>query len=96
MAAIVAISFAVSLMIFLGYRDWAFYSPVSRAWELLAGGILANYHVADPKRERRSSARRDNLQATIGVIAILGAALGSTGIVRFRASTRSCRCSVRC
>jgi peptidoglycan/LPS O-acetylase OafA/YrhL len=75
MAAIVAISFAVSLMIFLGYRDWAFYSPVSRAWELLAGGILANYHVADPKRERRSSARRDNLQATIGVIAILGAAL---------------------
>jgi peptidoglycan/LPS O-acetylase OafA/YrhL len=41
-AGIAAASLGVSLAIFLGYKEWSFYSPLSRAWELLAGGILAS------------------------------------------------------
>src|SRR4029079_19741466 len=44
-AIIAATSFAVSLAILLGYKEWSFYSPISRAWELLAGGVLANWLV---------------------------------------------------
>ena len=44
MAAIAAVSFGASLMIFFGDKAWAFYSPVSRAWELLAGGMLAHWY----------------------------------------------------
>jgi peptidoglycan/LPS O-acetylase OafA/YrhL len=51
MAVIAAVSFGVSLMIFFGSRDIAFYSPISRAWELLAGGMIANRFVSDPKAE---------------------------------------------
>jgi peptidoglycan/LPS O-acetylase OafA/YrhL len=39
--AVALASFAVGLGIFLGYRDWSFYSPLPRAWELLAGALLA-------------------------------------------------------
>jgi peptidoglycan/LPS O-acetylase OafA/YrhL len=76
MAAIAAVSFIVSLMIFLGYKEWSFYSPISRAWELLAGGIVANRFVDFPEREQRSFGQRDDLLATIGLAAILGAGLG--------------------
>lgn len=41
MTAIAAASFGVSLLIFLGYKEWSFYSPASRAWELLVGGLIA-------------------------------------------------------
>jgi peptidoglycan/LPS O-acetylase OafA/YrhL len=75
-AAIAAVSFGVSLMIFYGYKEWSFYSPVSRAWELLAGGMVANRYVDHPEREQRSLAQRDNLLAMTGIAAILGAALG--------------------
>jgi peptidoglycan/LPS O-acetylase OafA/YrhL len=78
MAAIAAVSFGVSLLIFFGYKEWAFYSPISRAWELLAGGMVANGYPGGPQREPRGFPRRDNLQATIGIAAILGAALGLT------------------
>ena len=76
MAVIAAVSFGVSLMIFFGSRDIAFYSPISRAWELLAGGMIANRFVSDPKAERRGSAARDNWCGTMGLVAILGAAIG--------------------
>jgi peptidoglycan/LPS O-acetylase OafA/YrhL len=75
-AAIAAVSFGVSLMIFYGYREWSFYSLVSRAWELLAGGMVASWYVDHPEREQRSFAERDNLLAMTGIAAILGAALG--------------------
>src|SRR5665213_2360688 len=61
-------------MIFFGSRDLAFYSPISRAWELLAGGIIANHQVGDPKSQQRGSVASANLRATIGALAILGAA----------------------
>ena len=71
-----AASFAISLLIFFGYKEWSFYSPISRAWELLAGGIVANWSVDRPEPEQQGSALRDNLLATIGIAAILGAAFG--------------------
>ena len=76
MAAIAAASFAAGLLIFFGYKEWSFYSPTSRAWELLAGGIVASRYVDRPELEQQSFARRDNLLATIGIAAIVGAAFG--------------------
>jgi peptidoglycan/LPS O-acetylase OafA/YrhL len=75
-AAIAAASFGVSLMIFFGYKEWSFYSPISRAWELLAGGMVANRYVDHPEYEQQRFAQRDNLLATIGIVAIGGAAIG--------------------
>ena len=74
--AFAALSFGVSLLIFLGYKEWSFYSPLARAWELLAGGIVADRFVEGPQREQGGFARRDNLNAVIGLAAILGTALG--------------------
>ena len=74
--AFAALSFGVSLMIFFGYKEWSFYSPLARAWELLAGGIVADRYVGGPEPEQGGAARRDNLLAVIGIAAILGAALG--------------------
>src|SRR6267142_2605869 len=45
MIGIAIASFGISLLIFFGYKEWSFYSPISRAWELLAGGIVANHYV---------------------------------------------------
>lgn len=75
MAAIAVASFAVGLLIFFGYKEWSFYSPISRGWELLAGAILANQDFEHPKREPRGFAHFDDLRATVGLAAILGAAI---------------------
>jgi peptidoglycan/LPS O-acetylase OafA/YrhL len=76
MAAIAAVSFSVSLVIFLGYKEWSFYSPVPRAWELLAGGIVANRYARGSEREKPRFAQQENLIAMIGIAAVLGATLG--------------------
>ncbi len=76
MVVIAAASFCVSLMVFFGYKEWSLYSPISRAWELLAGGIVANGYVDYPEYEQRKFPQRDNLLATIGIAAIVGAAIG--------------------
>ncbi|MGB9115458.1 acyltransferase family protein [Bradyrhizobium sp.] len=75
MGAIAVASFGVSLMIFLGYKEWSFYSPISRAWELLAGGIVANRLVDRPQGETRRFPHSDNFKAAIGIAAIAGAAI---------------------
>lgn len=75
MLVIAGASFGVSLLIFFGYKEWSFYSPLSRAWELLAGGLIANWYIDVPERERRSPPF-DNLRAAIGLAAIVGAAVG--------------------
>jgi peptidoglycan/LPS O-acetylase OafA/YrhL len=67
MAAIAAASFGVSLMIFFGYKDWSFYSPISRAWELLAGGIVANDYTNVWERKKRRFAQLENLLAMLGI-----------------------------
>ena len=74
MTAIAVASFGVSLMIFFGYKEWSFYSPISRAWELLAGGIIADPYANQPEGEQRS-VRIDNQLAVIGAAAIVGAAI---------------------
>jgi peptidoglycan/LPS O-acetylase OafA/YrhL len=73
--ALAAASFGVSLMIFIGYKEWPFYSPIPRAWELLAGGIVANRQIDGPRNRSWQFPQRDNLQASIGILAILGAAI---------------------
>jgi peptidoglycan/LPS O-acetylase OafA/YrhL len=75
MIAIAVASFGVSLMIFLGYKEWSFYSPISRAWELLAGGIVANHLIDRPQAQPRRFPQADNLLAAIGIAAIVGAAI---------------------
>jgi peptidoglycan/LPS O-acetylase OafA/YrhL len=75
MAAIAVASFAVGLLIFFGYKEWSFYSPISRGWELLAGAILANQDFERPKREPGGFAHFDDLRAAIGIAAILGATI---------------------
>lgn len=75
MGAIAVASFGVSLMIFLGYKEWSFYSPISRAWELLAGGMLANHLIDRPEGETRRFPHADDLKAAIGIAAIVGAAM---------------------
>ena len=60
-------SFCISLSIFAGYSEWAFYSPLPRAWELLIGALLA-------ERDLSSGGTRggaDNLLSTLGIAAIL-------------------------
>jgi peptidoglycan/LPS O-acetylase OafA/YrhL len=76
MIAIAAVSFGASLMIFFGYKESSFYSPISRAWELLAGGIIAHRFVDWPEIERQRFARLDNVLAITGILAIIGAAIG--------------------
>ncbi len=75
MAAIAVASFGVSLMIFFGYKEWSFYSPISRAWELLAGGLVANRLVDAPHGAPRRLPQADNVLAAIGIAAIVGAAV---------------------
>ena len=66
------VSFCIGLSIFAGYADWAFYAPLPRAWELLAGALLAN---ADLLRKKKLAAGTQNALATLGLSAILAAAL---------------------
>ena len=73
MGAIALASFGASLVIFLGYKEWSFYSPIPRAWELLAGGILASRLIDKP--ERRPFPLRDNVAAALGIAAIAGSAM---------------------
>jgi peptidoglycan/LPS O-acetylase OafA/YrhL len=74
MATIAVVSFSAGLMIFFGYKAWAFYSPASRAWELLAGGMIADWYINRPEPNPRPPGF-DNLFATIGIVAILLAAV---------------------
>ena len=71
-AAIAAASFGLSLLIFLGLKEWSFYSPLPRAWELLAGGLLASSQIEGVARQ--SSPLRENLLSAAGLAAIIGAA----------------------
>jgi peptidoglycan/LPS O-acetylase OafA/YrhL len=74
MAAIAAVSFSAGLMIFFGYKEWSFYSPASRAWELLAGGMIADRYIDRPEPNQRPPGF-ENLFATTGIAAILVAAV---------------------
>jgi peptidoglycan/LPS O-acetylase OafA/YrhL len=76
MTGIAAVSIGISLLIFAGYKEWSFYSPLSRGWELMAGGMVAHRYVVPSPRQPQGFVQRDDLLAVIGIAAILGAALG--------------------
>ena len=61
-------------MIFFGYKELSFYSPIPRAWELLAGGIVASCYIegSEPKPPDQLA----NILAMAGIAAIIGAAIG--------------------
>ncbi|MDI4237035.1 acyltransferase family protein [Bradyrhizobium sp. Arg237L] len=71
-ALIALVSFAFSLSIFFGYETVAFYSPLTRAWELLAGGLLAHLVV---RKSVSWDKRIGEYLALVGLAAILGPAL---------------------
>ncbi len=75
-AGLTLVSFGISLLIFFGYREWSFYSPLPRAWELLAGGILADRLRAHPEGLKTGFARYPDLRALAGVVLIAGATFG--------------------
>jgi peptidoglycan/LPS O-acetylase OafA/YrhL len=74
MAALAALSFRVSLLIFFGYKELSFYSPISRAWELLAGGMIADRYIDRSERDQRPLPV-DNLLAITGIAAIFASAI---------------------
>ncbi len=74
--ALAAVSFAVGLLIFAGYKEWSFYSPIPRAWELLAGGLVAERQIARRDFLKAGFVRQHDLQATLGLALIASAAIG--------------------
>jgi peptidoglycan/LPS O-acetylase OafA/YrhL len=74
--SLAAASFAAGLLIYAGYKEWAFYSPIPRAWELLAGGLLAERQIARHDFLKAGFARQHDLQATLGLALIAAAAVG--------------------
>jgi peptidoglycan/LPS O-acetylase OafA/YrhL len=75
MLAIATASFGISLLIFFGYKDWSFYSPISRAWELLAGGILATNYADALERGKQRIPQLENLLGGLGAAAMIFAAI---------------------
>jgi peptidoglycan/LPS O-acetylase OafA/YrhL len=74
--ALAVASFAVGLLIFAGYKEWSFYSPIPRAWELLAGSLLAERQIARHDFLKAGFAHQHDLQATLGLALIASAAIG--------------------
>jgi peptidoglycan/LPS O-acetylase OafA/YrhL len=68
-------SFGASLLIFSGLNDWAFYSPIPRAWELLAGALVAERELAQSSWSTVKLDRYHDWLAVIGLALIVGAAL---------------------
>jgi peptidoglycan/LPS O-acetylase OafA/YrhL len=68
-----AASFGASLLVCAGYKDWSFYSPLPRAWELLAGGLIAERQLARKEPDAWMARHRD-LLAVIGIALILAGA----------------------
>ena len=74
--AVAAISFLVNVLTVQPHRAAAFYSPLSRAWELMAGGLLAAMRlqaVNAPAGAASSRAWTKHLQSVVGMgLIVLG------------------------
>ncbi|MBU3623181.1 acyltransferase family protein [Polynucleobacter sp. AP-Latsch-80-C2] len=66
-------SFGLCLYFTINDPTWAFFSPITRFWELLMGGALAYYAPAITKRQERSQNDFSWLSA-IGLLLIVGGA----------------------
>jgi peptidoglycan/LPS O-acetylase OafA/YrhL len=76
MTGIAVVSFCAGLLIFFGYKEWSFYSPIPRAWELLAGGIVAERQLAYTQGLKAGFSRHHDLLAVSGAALITAAAFG--------------------
>jgi peptidoglycan/LPS O-acetylase OafA/YrhL len=65
--SLIAVSMAVNVFTTTQDPTAAFYSPLSRIWELLAGALVAYLHLQHPKRSDKLS----DLQSLLGVILLL-------------------------
>jgi peptidoglycan/LPS O-acetylase OafA/YrhL len=70
-AVVAIVSFSINLWLVSGDKTAAFYSPLSRTWELMVGGLLAQ--LAHEQGGRASI--RPNWQSTIGLGLILSAVI---------------------
>jgi len=66
-------SFGASLLVYVGYKDWSFYSPLPRAWELLAGSLIAERQLARKEPDAWMT-RHQDLLALSGIGLILAGA----------------------
>lgn len=73
MVAIALVSFALGVGAMFGHQTFAFYSPFTRAWELLAGGLLA--HLVLTRKSDSWGKPISNYLGVLGLAAILGPAL---------------------
>jgi peptidoglycan/LPS O-acetylase OafA/YrhL len=71
---IAVLSLGASIAIYFGYKDWSFYSPLPRAWELLLGAVIAERMVSRPESSREVFAGQHGLMALAGLVLIVGAA----------------------
>ncbi len=67
-AALAAASMAANVLLVTDHQAIAFYSPVTRAWELLAGALLARSNTRDGAYFRGVS---DDVKATAGLLLIV-------------------------
>jgi peptidoglycan/LPS O-acetylase OafA/YrhL len=67
-SAIALASFAANLALVGSWPEFAFYSPMTRGWELLAGGLLSVRHM------RGSTGGFDNAKSLAGICLIVGGA----------------------
>jgi peptidoglycan/LPS O-acetylase OafA/YrhL len=65
--ALAALSMAANLILVADHQAIAFYSPITRAWELLAGALLAQSSIRDTACFRIVS---DDAKATVGLLLI--------------------------
>ena len=70
--AVATISFLVNVLTVQPHRAAAFYSPLSRAWELMAGGLLAVMQLQAAAQGAVSTrAWKKHLQSTVGIALIV-------------------------
>jgi hypothetical protein len=66
------LSFCTGLNVVFGFKDWSFYSPVTRAWELLVGCFLAEIDLHSSRPPVRVS---ENVLSAFGLLAIMGSSV---------------------
>jgi peptidoglycan/LPS O-acetylase OafA/YrhL len=71
-AVIGAISFAFNLFTVDNHHELAFYSPISRAWELLTGGFLSAYRIQHDALDKPAA---KDLKATAGLVLVISGSL---------------------
>jgi peptidoglycan/LPS O-acetylase OafA/YrhL len=71
---IAVLSLGASIAIYFGYKDWSFYSPLPRAWELLLGAVIAEQMVSRPENSSERFVGQHGLMALAGLVLIVGAA----------------------